>query len=277
MSRKTNQELTPWQKYQKQQKEQQRAQSSVFTKARPKRIGKKLSKLRKQQNWKLFWKMGSLIVIFGAALLFIIYLISPLSHIQSLKVSGNQALSDRSVLSSAGLKKGDAIFNVLGQEKALTQRARSKNVKIRSLQVSISHLNHVKVHITEYKTAAFLLHNNKYHVILESGVISKVGQKQPTGHYPIISRFKKQSTTHKMISQYNKLEKSVQQNISEIRFAPTKSNPMRVHLFMNDGNEVYATLTTLAKKMAYYNSISTEMKQNGVINLEVGAYSYPFK
>ncbi|KLD61000.1 cell division protein FtsQ, partial [Lactiplantibacillus plantarum] len=73
------------------------------------------------------------------------------------------------------------------------------------------------------------------------------------------------------------LPSAVKHNISEIKFAPNKANPERVHLYMNDGNEVYATISTFASKMAYYPGIVAKMKTKGVINLEVGAYSYPFK
>ncbi|KRM58531.1 cell division protein FtsQ/DivIB [Secundilactobacillus malefermentans] len=277
MGKKSDEELTPWQRYQEAQKKRERAQSSLFTKLRPKRIGKKLSKLRKQQNQKLILKMGSLVLAFGLALLFVIYLISPLSHIQKININGNRSLSNQEVLTSMNLAKGDSVFSVLGRQKEIQSTARGANVKVKSVKVSLSHLNRVTVKIAEYKTAAFLVKKQRYYVILESGVISHHGKKQPMAHYPIFSHFKTVKTTQKMVQQYNHLNKTVQQNISEVRFSPSKSNPDRVHLFMNDGNEVYATLTTLAKKMAFYESISSKMKQNGVINLEVGAYSYPFK
>ncbi len=90
MSRKTNQELTLGKNIKSNKRSSSVLKAVFLLRLVPSELAKKLSKLRKQQNWKLFWKMGSLIVIFGAALLFIIYLISPLSHIQSLKVSGNQ-------------------------------------------------------------------------------------------------------------------------------------------------------------------------------------------
>ena len=44
---------------------------------------------------------------------------------------------------------------------------------------------------------------------------------------------------------------------------------------MNDGNEVYAVLNTFAKKMKYYPEISASMKKRGIVDLQVGAYSYP--
>lgn len=45
---------------------------------------------------------------------------------------------------------------------------------------------------------------------------------------------------------------------------------------MNDGNQVIASIDTFAEKMQYYPSIVSKMNYTGVVDLEVGAYSYPY-
>jgi cell division protein FtsQ len=72
------------------------------------------------------------------------------------------------------------------------------------------------------------------------------------------------------------MPESVKNNISEIHNAKTKINPYRIKIDMNDGNKIIADTRTVDKKMKYYPSIASQMKKKGVIDLEVGAYSYPF-
>jgi hypothetical protein len=45
---------------------------------------------------------------------------------------------------------------------------------------------------------------------------------------------------------------------------------------MNDGNQVIAKSITLKKKMKYYPNISANMDSPGIVDLEVGAFSYPY-
>ena len=117
---------------------------------------------------------------------------------------------------------------------------------------------------------------NRYSEVLENGIVSEQSVTQPKSGTPVYGNFKNAKTLHRMILQYAKLDSEIKRSISEIHDAPNKDNPNRVHLFMNDGNEVYASIPTFAQKMAYYPGIAAKMKQKGVVNLEVGAYSYPF-
>ena len=50
-------------------------------------------------------------------------------------------------------------------------------------------------------------------------------------------------------------------------------------LYMNDGNEVSATIRTFAEKMVHYPAIVSQLEpyQRGVINLEVGSYFKAFE
>ncbi|WP_282801285.1 cell division protein FtsQ/DivIB [Secundilactobacillus kimchicus] len=268
----SNSELTPWEKYQQAQK-----QHAAAKKHRPKlRIGKKLPKLKQQKERQLSRRMGILIGSFGVVLLIAVYFVSPLSHISAIQVVGNRELTSRQVENVAAVHRGDSIFRVVGKKDQLTASAEKKEPRVRQLSFDISNFNHLKIRVKEYPTAGYVASKGQYQVVLESGVISKETRQQPSGNYPVYDKFNSQQTLHKMIVQFSQLPDDLKGGISEIQYLPTKSNLERIHAFMNDGNEVYASLSTFAKKMAYYPSIAEKMKTKGVVNLEVGAYSYPF-
>ncbi|WP_203649095.1 cell division protein FtsQ/DivIB [Secundilactobacillus yichangensis] len=263
--------ITPWEKYQSE--ERQRAAKKTN---RVQRIGAKLPRLKQQKHRRLAQRMSILIGIFGILLLISGYYVSPLSHIGKITVDGNHALTDRQVVKVSGIDHGDSIYQVVGKEQKLSQRVKNSNSRVKQISFSIAHFNQLTIRVKEYPTAGFVPANGYYRVALTSGVISKERQKQPTGSYPVYDRFKSPKQLSQMIKQYAKLSKKIQTGISEIQFSPTKADPQRVHLYMNDGNEVYASISTFASKMAYYPSIAAKMSHKGIVNLEVGAYSYSF-
>lgn len=265
--------VTPWEKYQDQERHRQAAAKK---KHRQTRIGKKLPQLLRQKHRRLAQRMGIVIGLFTVVLVVALYFATPISHISTIKVTGNQALSVNQLSAMTGIKRGNSIYKVRGREKAIAKRVVAKNARIKQIRLSITHMNVLTIHVSEYRTAGYVPANGYYRVALESGVVTNEHQTQPTGSYPVYDKFNSQTKLAAMIKQYAKLPQKIKSGISEIQFKPSKANPERIHLFMNDGNEVYASLSTFATKMAYYPSIAAKMKTSGVVNLEVGAYSYAF-
>ncbi|MFC6274589.1 cell division protein FtsQ/DivIB [Levilactobacillus tangyuanensis] len=269
--------LTPWEKYQEQQDEQKRQKKTPNWVHRAKRIGDKLPKLKHQRNLKLYRRLGLLLGVFTVVILAMVYLVSPLSHFQKITVRGAEALSAKQVQQAAGVRPGDSIFSVTGHESKVAKRAVKNNSRIKKARVIFAKPNHLTIRVVEYETAGYVMRDNRYDEVLENGIVSHQSVSQPKSGTPVYGNFKSSKSLHKMILQYAKLDADIKRSISEIQASPTKSNPNRLHLFMNDGNEVYATITNFSTKMAYYPGIAAKMKQKGVVNLEVGAYSYPFK
>lgn len=271
--RASEQDFTPWEKYEAAQKQY----TDERRDKRPERIGQKLPQLKRQKKRQLTRRMSILIGVFGSILLLAVYFVSPLSHVQMITVTGNQVLSKQQVADFAGISKGDSIYRVIGRRKAVVKKAQTASPRLQSITFQVTHLNHLKINVKEYATAGFVAARGKYRVALSNGVVTKETRQQPSGDYPVYDQFDSQTQLRAMITQFAKLPDSLKGAISEIQFVPTKANSERIHAFMNDGNEVYATLSTFAKKMAYYPGIAAKMKANSVVNLEVGAYSYPFE
>lgn len=270
-------EMTPWEAYQSRAAQQKRQAKVPKWFRRAKRIGDKLPRLRQQRHRKLARRLTLLLSLFLIVIGLMVYLISPLSHVQVLKIQGGHALSDRQVQRAVGVTPGDSIFKVWGHERALQRQAPKRNSRIKRATVHFQQPNRVTVKVVEYVTAGYVVRRGQYYEVLENGIVSQQSVAQPKSGTPVYGHFTSAKTLHRMILQYAQLSTTLKHNISEIQDSPTKANPQRIHLFMNDGNEVYASLNTFARKMAYYPSIASKMKQKGVVHLEVGAYSYAFK
>jgi len=269
--------LTPWEEYQAQAAEQRKRANAPKWIHKARRIGDKLPRLKHQRNRKLIRRLAILLTSFTVVILAMVYLLSPLSHFQTVTVTGAQALSAKQVETATRVRTGDSIFQVVGHEQQLARRAVKRNSRLKAVSIAFRQPNKVTVHVTEFATAGYVMKQNRYYEVLENGVVSQQSVDQPKSGTPVYGQFKKAQTLHQMILQYAKLDSEIKSSISEIQDSPTKQNPNRIHLFMNDGNEVYASIPNFAKKMAFYPSIAGKMKAKGVVNLEVGAYSYAFK
>lgn len=266
--------LTPWEAYQQQQKQAQTADKAQ----REPTIEHKLPRLKALRHKHLMRRLAFLLTILGLILLIAGYFVSPLSKVKLLSVTTDHqsVLSEQTVIDASGIKTTDTVVGVLLQQHTITKRLQAREPKIKAATVAVHGMRNVELQIKTYKTVGLLMRGERYYPILANGTIAKDSLTQPTNNYSVYSQFKTGNKLQQMIKQYQRLPATVRNGISEIKFAPTKINPQRVHLYMNDGNQVYATIATFAKKMQYYPSIAKEMKKKGTVNLEVGAYSYPF-
>ncbi|ETY73931.1 cell division protein FtsQ/DivIB [Lactiplantibacillus fabifermentans] len=272
-------QLTPWERYQREAAANHADEEKRHFKWSGKRIriGDKLPKLKTQRR-KLVTKRAALLIgLFLMGIIIAGYFISPYSHIQKVTISGTEKLTTKQVEHATNIKPGVSVWAVIGHDTATSKAALKANPQVGKVSTKLVGYNQIKVKVNEIRIAGYLVTGSHYQRVLENGRILSTTYSQPGGGYPIYNNFKSGARLQKMIAQYAKLPSAVKHNISEIRYAPNKANPERVHLYMNDGNEVYATISTFASKMTYYNGIVAKMKTKGIINLEVGAYSYSFK
>lgn len=272
-------QLTPWERYQQRvaHNQEQEQRRHFNWSGRRIRIGDKLPQLKNQRQRSLVRRSALLIGLFTLGLLIAGYFISPLSHIQRVTITGTDRLTRQQVMHATSIQPGGSVWAFVGHDQRVSRRANAANPQIASVTTQLTSYNQVKVTVHEIKVAGYLVNGDYYQRVLENGQILTKQYSQPGGGSPIYANFKSGERLKTMIAQYAKLPAAVKHAISEIKFAPSKENAARVHLYMNDGNEVYATISTFAKKMTYYPGIVAKMKSKGIINLEVGAYSYSFK
>ena len=81
-----------------------------------------------------------------------------------------------------------------------------------------------------------------------------------------------------LTAQLLKMDKEVYHLISEIIYNETTSDSESITVYMDDGFEVRAVISTFAEKMAYYPEITAQLNgfEKGVIDMEVGTFFTPF-
>ncbi|EAD5840928.1 TPA_asm: cell division protein FtsQ/DivIB [Listeria innocua] len=235
-------------------------------------IENRIPELKKYRKKKLIRHLAILIGIFAILILITLYFLSPLSKLDKIAVSGNKQLTENEVRKESGLTSGEF---VLGISNGKTEDKLEKNTLIKNATVSKDGLNDVKINITEYKTIGYQQNDGKYYDVLENGTMLTDQPRQfPIGNDLLFQNFKNGKTLEKMVAQINKLPKDVVNSISEVIYSPTKTDQNHIELYMNDGNQVSADISSFADKMQHYPAIVAQLAkgQKGVIDIEVGSY-----
>ncbi|MQS74948.1 cell division protein FtsQ/DivIB [Companilactobacillus halodurans] len=218
---------------------------------------------------------NSLIFLIVFIIVLIAYFGSSLSKVRNINVKGVNDLGAQQVIDATKVDDNSILLNVLLHHKSISQTAEKKLPSIQSLSFKTRNLRDLTISVKEHPTLGLIAKNGGYYRIIKNGQVINQKMNAPIGNYPIYSNFSGKRL-NKMSNIYSKLPNNVQTNISEIYNAPTKLNPYRIKIDMNDGNKVVADMRTVKSKLKYYPGMAAQMKQKGVIDLEIGAYSYPF-
>ena len=117
------------------------------------------------------------------------------------------------------------------------------------------------------------IHQHDYN-ILANGQLQPATSSKNRISYQGFS--KNRPALKKTAIQIGKVKPVVRNGISTIAYRPTKVSPRRLIIYMRDGNTVYADYDTVGKKLPYYPAIAATMKKAGVVDLQVGAFSYSY-
>lgn len=238
-------------------------------------IGYRLPHLR----WHFYKTNGErvfkLVFLFGVVLLLMLYILSPLSKVKTVAVQGNDQLSQLRIEHATRVYPGRFIWGVWVHQRQICQQAQLRQPR----------LAHVKIRVTGPQSICLVVRENallgtthlghQNYAVLANGQLQKV-----TNHYQVGINYRcfagHRQALKQVARQLGKLKPAVREGISTVVYQPTKEMPDRIVLYMRDGNTVLANQHTVGKKMSFYPAIAANMKQAGVIDLQVGAYSYAY-
>ncbi|MFS0574345.1 cell division protein FtsQ/DivIB [Sporosarcina sp. 179-K 3D1 HS] len=237
-------------------------------------IEERIPSMRKKRRRRTNKKFLSILAIFVLALLAILYFQSSYSKVDRIQVVGAQLHDSEDYIRQSGLQEGDPIwgFNLEEVEKAV-----SGLDGVQKAEVSRKWLRDIEITVTEWKTVAYLYDGNQYELLLENGDLFKDGVKMEK-EAPILNNFDDAAIREEMTDQLLQMDSDVYDAISEIIYEGTEEDPDRLQVYMNDGYEVRAVISSFADKMKYYPQVTAQLQghEKGVIDMEVGTYFTPF-
>lgn len=223
-------------------------------------------------------KFSVLITIFLLCIFCLLYFQSEYSKIQTIQLSGNDLLTAEEYEAFYDFAKGDSIWSFKENE---VEQKLLKNKWIKSVKIKRELLTTVRVTVEEWPKVAYISTNNTFYPMLENGYVFEQEKIDVPIDAPIFLQFDDEKLRKKIVKQLAKLNPEVLALISQIKSAPTESDPYSIVLYMNDGYEVRAEISSFASKLNYYPSIIAQIEQNesfekGIIDIEVGSYYRPF-
>ncbi len=89
---------------------------------------------------------------------------------------------------------------------------------------------------------------------------------------PTLINFAPESVEKQFVKEFSKIDKNVISLISEIEYSKTAYDEKRFLLYMNDGNEVYVTVSKLDLLNKYIDIVKKLNNKNGILYLDSGNY-----
>src|SRR5690625_305553 len=231
------------------------------------RIPKLKEARKKKANRRLIFYLS----IFFLLISVIIYLQSPLSNVNRIKVTGNDVISNEDIIELSNLSADSNIWviNFRNVEEAIEKHSLIDKVEVkRQLPQSV----HIKV--KEHKIVGYTKKDSQYFPVLESGEVVTNHQINNKGDGPILNNFDDEEYLKRIATELSEIPDYIFNLISEVSWKPTEKNKYKVVLYMNDGFIVHATIRNFSSKMKTYPSIIAQLdpKEKGIVHMGVGVY-----
>ncbi len=235
-----------------------------------------LPNFKAYRDKKLRKRLLILVVIFLVPLLGSLYYISPLSKVSAVVVAENPLTPKEALIESSQIVKNERLWPQFFARQRIATAIEKANPRVKKATITLQQWNQLHLHVEEYSESAYLVKGNAYLPILENGTILQEPQKEVTKGRVIVENFTDETLILETLKQYKELPEEIQDAISQITYAPSKNNEELLTIFMNDGNQVIVGISKLADHMKYYLQVAKEMSEKGVIDMEVGIYSYSY-
>lgn len=220
------------------------------------------------------WRAVSVLVPSFLILFLSIYLLTPLSTLKHIEVTGTDHATPDQVKEASGIQDKDYTINLL-----LTKDKHAEMVKsnhwIEAAKIVYQFPVHFTIEVKEYEIVAYSVSGDNYYPILSSGSIEPIAvtaANLPEKYISVLFNDEEQVKT--LISQLNDVSPEIKQEIQKIELAPSKVTSDLLKITMNDSDEILVPLSELGKKLPYYSKIKPQLTVPSGIDMEVGIYSY---
>lgn len=236
------------------------------------RIPSMRKKRKKVANRKFF----SIIAVFIIALLVVLYFQSPFSKINQISVEGFELYDEEIYREKSQLVSGDSLWRFSKED---IEHHVGTLTGVREVTVERKWFRDVTMTVQEAEPIAYVQSEEGLQLLLDTGEVFDGQFGYIEQHAPILSHFEQEKTLQQMATILQQLDAPVLQLISEVSYTGTKEEPESITLYMDDGYEVLALLSTVAEKIAYYPDMVAQLEGDvkGVIDMEVGSYFIPYE
>ena len=220
------------------------------------------------------WRAVTILVPSFLILFLSIYLLTPLSTMKHIEVTGTVQTTTDQVKEASGIQDSDYTISLLLNKDKHAEMVKSDHW-IESAKIVYQFPVHFTIEVKEFEIVAYSVSGDNYYPILSSGSIESTAvtaANLPEKYISVLFNDEEQIKT--LISQLNDVSPEIKQEIQEIELAPSKATSDLLKITMYDSNEILVPLSELGKKLPYYSKIKPQLTVPSGIDMEVGIYSY---
>lgn len=235
-------------------------------------IEDRIPKLKQQRRQKSNRRFIFYITVFFILILIVVYFQSPLSTINNITVEGEHYSNKGTILKLSQLTTDSHYWDI--NPDAVAKRI-EKLPTIASAKIIKSFPSKVTISVKEYHRIAYLDKNGAYIPILGNGAyLPKIDKGKLPINAPLLIGWEQDDDLKRMAEQLSEIPQSIVHDISEIHLKPDLGSDETILLYMNNGLEVLANISTFSEKIKSYPSIIEKLPKGakGVVHLRVGAY-----
>lgn len=216
----------------------------------------------KKRKIKIIPLLIFLLVIILLGVLLKLYLDRPIKNIV---INGTKYINDDYILEQANIKDYPSFFNNFSFkiEKKLKQSIYIKDVKVKRKLFRT-----IYIKVNENRPLFYDNYNNK--TVFENH--KSINQEELIYKFtiPRVVNYIPKDKYNRFIDSMNKINDSILVKISDIEYKRTDLDDERFLLYMNDGNQVYITITKF-DKLNYYNEVIVQLEgHKGILYLDNG-------
>lgn len=216
----------------------------------------------KKRKIKIIPLLIFLLVIILLGVLLKLYLDRPIKNIV---INGTKYINDDYILEQANIKDYPSFFNNFSFkiEKKLKQSIYIKDVKVKRKLFRT-----IYIKVNENRPLFYDNYNNK--TVFENH--KSINQEELIYKFtiPRVVNYIPKDKYNRFIDSMNKINDDILVKISDIEYKRTDLDDERFLLYMNDGNQVYITITKF-DKLNYYNDVIVQVEgHKGILYLDNG-------
>lgn len=232
------------------------------------RYYKTKKKKRRKMRGKRIFKL--ILLIFVVA-----FFISDYSRVKSVKVHGNENVSNEEVLKSADIQDDEIYFFV--RTKKVRQRLED-TLLFSKVDVSKDWVGHIKIDVEEAENIAYAKIDKKTYVVNEMGKVSEVKDKEyieALRVYPSITKFKEVDMLKDFAKEYVQLSELIKNQVSDIVYEPKAADETRVKFVLDNGKIMYLRIEDMVSQLSVldFDSAISQNQNNCIFSFE-GEYIY---
>ncbi len=186
------------------------------------------------------------------------------TKVKNIIITGNEVLSDDDIIELAGLTDYPSFYKTLN----LTMKnSIEENPLVKNVDINRSFYHVIEIDVEEYQILYKREDNGKY--VLENKEEVTLNKETPYTIPRLINEIPKK-ILNRFIKYYKRVDLSIREKISEIKYDPNDIDEERLLLYMDDGNSVYITITKF-ERLNYYNDVLPQLDgKKGYLYLDSG-------